>query len=442
MRFRVLDRDNRLPSQGVSCAYLKLDYWDDWSKYRTQFQLYLFDKAGVLHELGDVKIGSAGLSPGSTPGVNTRAPHLDVEFEQLPDDYFSLGQNETYYEELGKLTAEERTAVLLALRDLAYDLERFDRVSGETVVNESLLRFVSASNVRTRLHRLAKGDARLTKFEFSYRFPPSNGRKNEDAPPEATFFVRPESLPPSNVHVVIGRNGVGKTRFMQGLTRALLGHAEDEDGNPVGELTLGRDELSPDEVGSFAGLVCVSFSAFDDFQVPESKTSLKCEVVGLRKGGVSSTPQVTLSPDQLADSFSESLEKCRKGLKRERWQHAVKSLYTDPVFSDANPLALLDIGDQEWDRKVNSYFRKRLSSGHKIVLLSITRLVELVEERTLVLLDEPEGHLHPPPSISFYPKSFEFIGGAKWRGDHYHPLAGGSSRSPLGLRLAFGALWS
>ena len=42
-----------------------------------------------------------------------------------------------------------------------------------------------------------------------------------------------------------------------------------------------------------------------------------------------------------------------------------------------------------------------LSSGHKIVLLTITRLVETVEERTLVLLDEPEAHLHPPLLSAF-----------------------------------------
>ncbi len=44
----------------------------------------------------------------------------------------------------------------------------------------------------------------------------------------------------------------------------------------------------------------------------------------------------------------------------------------------------------------------RLSSGHAIVLLTITRLVELVEERSLVLIDEPEGgHLHPPLLSAF-----------------------------------------
>jgi len=42
-----------------------------------------------------------------------------------------------------------------------------------------------------------------------------------------------------------------------------------------------------------------------------------------------------------------------------------------------------------------------LSSGHKIVLLSMTRLIQVVEEKTLVLLDEPEAHLHPPLLSTF-----------------------------------------
>ena len=35
------------------------------------------------------------------------------------------------------------------------------------------------------------------------------------------------------------------------------------------------------------------------------------------------------------------------------------------------------------------------------MLLTITRLVETVEERSLVLLDEPETHLHPPLLSAF-----------------------------------------
>lgn len=44
---------------------------------------------------------------------------------------------------------------------------------------------------------------------------------------------------------------------------------------------------------------------------------------------------------------------------------------------------------------------RRMSSGHSIVLLTITKLVDTVEEKTLVLLDEPESHLHPPLLSAF-----------------------------------------
>lgn len=35
------------------------------------------------------------------------------------------------------------------------------------------------------------------------------------------------------------------------------------------------------------------------------------------------------------------------------------------------------------------------------MLLTITKLIELVEEKLLVLIDEPEGHLHPPLLSAF-----------------------------------------
>ncbi|MDT9120903.1 AAA family ATPase, partial [Escherichia coli] len=43
----------------------------------------------------------------------------------------------------------------------------------------------------------------------------------------------------------------------------------------------------------------------------------------------------------------------------------------------------------------------RMSSGHAIVLFTITRLVDVVGEKSLVLFDEPEVHLHPPLLSAF-----------------------------------------
>lgn len=59
-----------------------------------------------------------------------------------------------------------------------------------------------------------------------------------------------------------------------------------------------------------------------------------------------------------------------------------------------------DLGDPEQKDEVKNTF-SRLSSGHKIVVLTLTRLVQTVEEKTLVLIDELEAHLHPPLLSAF-----------------------------------------
>ena len=59
--------------------------------------------------------------------------------------------------------------------------------------------------------------------------------------------------------------------------------------------------------------------------------------------------------------------------------------------------------DMEVDEAL-SHARKlvdRMSSGHSIVLLTISKLIDTVEEKTLVLMDEPESHLHPPLLSAF-----------------------------------------
>jgi ATPase subunit of ABC transporter with duplicated ATPase domains len=70
------------------------------------------------------------------------------------------------------------------------------------------------------------------------------------------------------------------------------------------------------------------------------------------------------------------------------------------LFAEAEVAALADEAEDGFGRAASKLYRK-LSSGHKIVLLTITKLVEHVEERTLVLMDEPEAHLHPPLLAAF-----------------------------------------
>lgn len=387
--------DSGISNEARNQAFLFTDRWDDWGKYRTQFYLRVVDDIGVVHDIGSVKIGQAGLRPAGVVEPGQRAPEIPNSFDALDDRFFSLGQGEDYYVSLNGLNEQLRRAVLVGLRDVAFDLTIFEANLTETVMYESLLRGVHAANVRSRLNRITRGDASLTRFHFRYSLPMPEGL------PSAVmdFEVVPESVPPTNVHVLIGRNGVGKTQCMRGLAEALLGR-EDPDGSP-GVVELINNNL---EDWSFAGLVLVSFSAFDDFDLrPQESDAIGSAQVGLRRRAEMHGQERSglKSPQDLAVDFRISLARCRLGLTAQRWMDAVRTLETDDLFAEANVTSLLDQpAGPDWDEKAEDLF-KRLSSGHAIILLTVTRLVELVDEKTLVLLDEPEGHLHPPLLSAF-----------------------------------------
>lgn len=395
MIFTVIDTWSSVPSTANNKIFLVKDRWDDWAKYQTLFQIVVFDKEGNRYEPGSVKIGHVGLLPSRTVEPGKRAPALEKDFETLPEGYFSLGQGENYYETLNTIPEDLRLALLNGFKDCAWDLDLFDAVKDEEVMRESLLRDVWADSVRNRLHRLSVGDARLTEFQFEYTF---SGDEGDGQQPVLQFHVEPESQPPTNIHVLTGPNGVGKTRCLQLMAKSLLCNQEPTDS--VGEFHfLGNhaDECS------FAGLIFVSFSAFDDFDILESEHSgIRSYMVSLRvkepdDQDVDSTEEAeepTAEPPQTAAiKFRKSFQKCRQGLRSQRWQAAIRTLETDSLFAEEAITDLLR--ETEWQSKAESLF-SGLSSGHAIVLLTITRLVELVDERTLVLIDEPESHLHPP----------------------------------------------
>ena len=64
--FTLLEPGQVLPVEGNSWAFLVSDNWDDWFKFRTMFVLFVFDRVGVRHRVGSVKIGEAGLQGSGT----------------------------------------------------------------------------------------------------------------------------------------------------------------------------------------------------------------------------------------------------------------------------------------------------------------------------------------------------------------------------------------
>jgi len=391
--FNVLAHGRSLPKKASYQGFLLTDNWDDWFRYSTLYVLVVFDERGIEHHIGQVKIGQFSMAE------EQRRPSLPAQFLELGSDFFSLGQDDSYYIELNKLGSGLRVQVLAALRDVAADLALFERALREDVTTRSLLRSVSESSVRGQFHRLALGGARLSPYKFSYRAPRQVASKND--PVEVDFAVFPESQPPTNIHVVIGRNGVGKTYLLNLMTRALV--EPDSTAKQVGKFKF---DDSVNGISQFANVVSVTFSAFDPFDPLPPRASKEGEIqysyIGLKR--FKSGDQLATAPKShrmLAKEFVESMRVCARGARLARWRRALESLEADPIFREADVAGLARAASDDGFEKLAASTFNKLSSGHKIVLLTTTKLVETVEERSLVLLDEPEAHLHPPLLAAF-----------------------------------------
>lgn len=393
MLFNVLPARARVPRTETNKVYLLSDKWNDKFEWNTQYDLVFVDEDQNQINVGSVKIGEFGM-------VGTREhenrPNIPKSFDSLDESFFSIGQSEYYYETLNALGPGVRDEILKALRDVAYDDSILPKALHEPVMKLSLLREVPLQTIRGRFRRLARGDVRSTRFKFSYKTP--NLFNSGVESPTLTFDVIPYSEPPTNIHVLIGRNGVGKTYYLTRMTRALVNKRSQK--RQVG--VFSADESNADE-GLFANVISVAFSAFDPFEsLPTPRPNalgLEYSYVGLRQvdplsGDWSEGPKdiTTLTLEFL--SSVKDISAMDGGIKR--WRRALKILESDPVFEDYDISALADDpSSKAWLSRGRELF-KNLSSGHKIVLLTITRLIAQVTERTLVLIDEPESHLHPP----------------------------------------------
>ncbi|WP_211413312.1 ATP-dependent nuclease [Agrobacterium tumefaciens] len=392
MEFKVLTNSQGVPGEGTDVAYLWTDNWNDWWEFRTLYSLTYFDADGTEHTIGGIKIGQFDMAS------DQLRPALPDTFTQLGPEFFSLGQDVSYYEAVLALGESVSDDMLAALNDIVRDEDLFARAAAERVTGRSLMRSVARRTVAQQFRRVLSGGVKLTKYRFHYRSPAQLDPSFD--PVELEFEVNPLSKPPTNVQVIVGRNGVGKSFYLNAMSRALV--RPNGDVAKDGEFSDPDDLIGLDFESPFASVLSITFSAFDDFaMIDESRNSLKgvqYTNVGLRKRVKDANGEwvtITQPPRELAKEFIASAKVCAVGQHRLRWRTALRALQSDPIFEEAEIANLLEQDDDDFAREAGRRFR-RLSSGHKIVLLTITKLVEKVEERTLVLMDEPEAHLHPP----------------------------------------------
>jgi predicted ATPase len=387
MKLIFARRSSDYPIDKRDQLFLGIDNWNDYSFY-TLFDIWYIDSNNEQIDFGKVRIARVGQME------NENA--LDFgEYNKLPQGHFSLGAGPGYYEKLKTLGVKKKVEILTFLNDIAYNDDILKAVSSEQVFITSFLRSISIQTILGQYRRIAHGGVKLTPYHFIYQL--SDGD-------EAGGFralevkVEPESFPSTNIHILIGKNGVGKTFLISRMVRDLL--ALNASNENYGKFMFQR-KLGYDLPDTFANLICVSFSVFDDGNLlVESHSSLKYSYVGLKTRNVNGVIRVKEN-QEIDGELIESLKAIHEVNTVELLKKATKILERDAFFLESRILDTIFEGKTE-DLKgeiINQF--NSLSSGHKIVLLTIVHLVENLQEKSLVIIDEPETHLHPPLLSAF-----------------------------------------
>lgn len=405
MRFVVQFRSGDSPTTNrYPHAVLVQDNWDDYG-YKTTFHVTLHVSADESYDLGSIKIIEAARTSGYTE--MPRQP-----FTELPAGHASLGSSLDYYETVYKLGRDVFEPYFKGLRDVAFDDEIKASVEDSEAYRVSLLRFGGAERTIGDAARLLRAPTLPTKRRsagFRVKFKTRVARQSNAF--TIDFDFRRRGRLPNRINALIGYNGTGKTRLLSNLAIVASGYGYGS-----------KEDVLDNTAGRFVGtappfktVVVVSYSAFDTFVIPgrteEEKERLQESgeifgyvYCGLRERSDGDAPNGEQAyrlrtPAEIEAEFLSALERVREADRLENLLEVLKPLLRDPSFQR---IGLTQLYANRDDDELGELFRG-LSSGHKVVLKIVTELTAHISgsEPTLVLIDEPETHLHPPLLAAF-----------------------------------------
>lgn len=354
-RSYVLPQGAELP-----CIVYRADNWDDYD-FKTLYHFCLFKKGGDTEVLGDVKILQAN-------NQNTKIPD---SFSFLDPEFFSLGQNIEYYENVRKHLPKTHRKVLDALNDVVVQPQLLEEIETTSGFRNSLIRFNDAKlALRDGLATLEKRPlAKGYSFMYSGEIPGAEARVS------MSVDLQPDDPIPGRIFTIIGRNGVGKTQFLAQLARDLA-TPKRVSLETVSQVESAFKPARP----LFSRVIALSFSAFDKFQRPEPEKYFSYIYCGVRddSGG--------LSRRALEAKHLDYLKRIVEQDREHHWeQHVAKVMGV--------PMKIVSI--RKRIKELENKLTPSMSSGQSILAYFIAAALAYLKEGSLVIFDEPEIHLHP-----------------------------------------------
>lgn len=340
------------------------DTWNDYS-YWTEFSLFFYSESEKFY------IGATKITDGESSYSIKVIPKT---FQVLPDNFCSLGQSRKFYQNLKKVTGTLFESVLFALKDVAFFPDIHDKFENNQIFKDSLIRFdLAEQNLREAKHLVYNYDlSNLYSFKYSF-----NPKYSEDSVDIEFNFNKDNELP-SRIYAIIGKNGTGKTQLITSL--------------PL-DISKKHNDLFTPRPPLFSKVIAVSYSIFDNFDIPQKTSTFNYVYCGLFNIVDGKKEILTLKQQTLR--FHRNWKRIKELERMEVWRNILLNFIDDDIV---NGFIVQDDSERNSLTVNIEYFNKvkeKLSSGQSILLFVISEIISNIRLDSLILFDEPETHLHP-----------------------------------------------
>ncbi|MEK6495312.1 ATP-dependent nuclease [Myroides odoratimimus] len=305
------------------------------------------------------------------------------EFEELSDEFCSLGQSIDFYKNLKKKFSNEDFfyQVLQNLNDIAFLPVIKEKFENNYTFKRSLIRTSEAEKAYYQARYIIEGISIENAFKFSYKCKLANTEGEHKVSFNFGDMFENSDFP-SRLIAIIGKNGTGKTQFLAQLALDLSGQTRK---------VIAEDTFKPSRP-LFSKVIAVSYSIFDKFSRPKKDKAFSYKYCGLKSenGGLLSSIKVT-------ENYKESVEGILSLDRDRNWTRVMREI----LGEDLAKHYYTEIFENKNFAFVSDPSVRLLSSGQSFLMYVITEILANIRENSLLLFDEPEMHLHPNAVSSF-----------------------------------------
>lgn len=394
--FQVYDKKNinNINPQHIPCYILNFDSgWNDFFTYKTLFQLLYYRSCKDVVSIGHTKIMN----------INDNVTYKPIPkiFNNLPKgEYCSLGSDIRFYENLKSIVGQEECVkVLKALSDCSIDPIIAKKYRKTDCFEKSLIREISAERA-------------LREAIFEINDVPKDNSYNFDFKCDGTRWSAKFSKdcnPYGRCLGLIGENGVGKTTLMKKFITYLLNGNDD---------CFVRKPM-------YSAIIVLTDTYYDSYDELKEFDS----------------QNLSIDVGYLQDDKLDNIINCLKNIKQFSRTKLFSSLLKEMDHLYGNHCHdLLDNLIQQMevdsDSKIldDSLIKKVvscMSSGGRHLFSLTAFICEKIWYDTLIVIEEPEVHLHPHAIMDFMELLFKVL-------EKYESYAIIVTHSPLIIREMIG----